>query len=171
MAKASYKKNKQLVQGALLIAIAVILQALRLIIPFPLPFSTFIIGTLVHMMLALTAQINGLRTALLLSCVLPIFAYAQGQLLLPVLIPIVILGNMLFVFFVRQFYQGWRLIIPPLAKSFAMGLATKLALALFSFKAGAAMHGSLFAMTIPQLITGILGILLAQKLKKRFRRL
>lgn len=55
--------NSKLVRGALLVALALALQSLRLVLPMPQPLSTFIIGTLVHMMLVLTLQVGGLKTA------------------------------------------------------------------------------------------------------------
>ena len=57
--------NSKLVRGALLVALALALQSLRLVLPMPQLLSTFIIGTLVHMMLVLTLQLSGLKTALL----------------------------------------------------------------------------------------------------------
>ena len=72
--------SRQLARGALLIALALALQGLRLVVPLPLPVSTFLIGTLVHMMLTLTLHLNGRSTALLLGALLPVTAYLQGQL-------------------------------------------------------------------------------------------
>ena len=80
--------NSKLVRGALLVALALALQSLRLVLPMPQLLSTFIIGTLVHMMLVLTLQLGGLKTALLLAFLLPLTAYVQGQVLLPFLIPV-----------------------------------------------------------------------------------
>lgn len=81
--------NSKLVRGALLVALALALQSLRLVLPMPQLLSTFIIGTLVHMMLVLTLQLSGLKTALLLAFLLPLTAYVQGQVLLPFLIPVI----------------------------------------------------------------------------------
>ena len=114
--------NSKLVRGALLVALALALQSLRLVLPMPQLLSTFIIGTLVHMMLVLTLQLNGLKTALLLAFLLPLTAYVQGQVLLPFLLPVIWLGNFIFVLLVRQF-KGSRklsLCVPPLAKACVM---------------------------------------------------
>lgn len=109
--------NSKLVRGALLVALALALQSLRLVLPMPQLLSTFIIGTLVHMMLVLTLQLSGLKTALLLAFLLPLTAYVQGQVLLPFLIPVIWLGNFIFVLLVRQLravasclyvYRRWR---------------------------------------------------------------
>ena len=69
--------TKSLVVGALLVAIAVILQASRLLMPLPPLLTTFIIGTLVNMMLVLCVRLNGFTSAVVLSLLLPIFAYVQ----------------------------------------------------------------------------------------------
>ena len=85
--------DKTLVRGAMLIALTVVLQSLRLFIPLPPVASMFFIGTLVNMMLAVTVRLAGLKPALLAVVLLPFFAYLQGQLPIPLLIPVVIGGN------------------------------------------------------------------------------
>ena len=122
--------RSKLVRGALLVALALALQSLRLVLPMPQLLSTFIIGTLVHMMLVLTLQLSGLKTALLLAFLLPLTAYVQGQVLLPFLIPVIWLGNFIFVLLVRQFKDSRKLSlsIPPLAKACVMLLAAWAAL-------------------------------------------
>ena len=89
--------DKTLVRGAILIALTVVLQSLRLFIPLPPMASMFCIGTLVNMMLAVTVRLAGLKPALLAVVLLPFFAYLQGQLPIPLLIPVVIGGNAVFV--------------------------------------------------------------------------
>ena len=53
--------DKTLVRGAMLIALTVVLQSLRLFIPLPPMASMFFIGTLVNMMLAVTVRLAGLN--------------------------------------------------------------------------------------------------------------
>ena len=143
--------NSRLVRGALLVALALALQSLRLVLPMPQLLSTFIIGTLVHMMLVLTLQLNGLKTALLLAFLLPLTAYVQGQVLLPFLLPVIWLGNFIFVLLVRQFKGRHKLAlcVPPVAKACVMLLA---AWVVVSFLA------------LPKAVAGIL---LAEQVKKR----
>ena len=116
--------NSKLVRGALLVALALALQSLRLVLPMPQLLSTFIIGTLVHMMLVLTLQLGGLKTALLLAFLLPLTAYVQGQVLLPFLIPVIWLGNFIFVLLVRQFKGRHKLAlcVPPVLCCWQPGL-------------------------------------------------
>lgn len=163
--------NSKLVRGALLVALALALQSLRLVLPMPQLLSTFIIGTLVHMMLVLTLQLSGLKTALLLAFLLPLTAYVQGQVLLPFLIPVIWLGNFIFVLLVRQFKdsRNLSLSIPPLAKACVMLLAAWAALSFLALPNPALRKTVMFAMSVPQLLTAVAGILLAEQLKKRLR--
>ena len=163
--------KSKLVRGALLVALALALQSLRLVLPMPQLLSTFIIGTLVHMMLVLTLQLNGLKTALLLAFLLPLTAYVQGQVLLPFLIPVIWLGNFIFVLLVRQFKDSRKLSlsIPPLAKACVMLLAAWAALSFLALPNPALRKTVMFAMSVPQLLTAVAGILLAEQVKKRLR--
>ena len=163
--------NSKLVRGALLVALALALQSLRLVLPMPQLLSTFIIGTLVHMMLVLTLQLSGLKTALLLAFLLPLTAYVQGQVLLPFLIPVIWLGNFIFVLLVRQCKDSRKLSlsIPPLAKACVMLLAAWAALSFLALPNPALRKTVMFAMSVPQLLTAVAGILLAEQVKKRLR--
>lgn len=163
--------NSKLVRGALLVALALALQSLRLVLPMPQLLSTFIIGTLVHMMLVLTLQLNGLKTALLLAFLLPLTAYVQGQVLLPFLIPVIWLGNFIFVLLVRQFKDSRKLslFVPPVAKACVMLLAAFAVLSFLALPNTALRKTVMFAMSVPQLLTAVAGILLAEQVKKRLR--
>ncbi len=165
--------NSKLVQGALFISLALILQALRLLIPLPQTVSTFIIGTLVHMMLVLTLEINGLKTALLLGFLLPLTAYLQGQMLLVFLIPVVWLGNTLFLLllYISINNKMLMLCIPPLFKAGAMAVASWWLMNIFDISSIAVRNAVLFAMSIPQLVTAVLGIAFAGFIKLRLRRM
>ena len=146
--------NSRLVRGALLVALALALQSLRLVLPMPQLLSTFIIGTLVHMMLVLTLQLGGLKTALLLAFLLPLTAYVQGQVLLPFLIPVIWLGNFIFVLLVRQFKGRHKLAlcVPPVSKACVMLLAAWAALSFLALPNPALRKTVMFAMSVPQQI-------------------
>lgn len=163
--------NSKLVRGALLVALALALQSLRLVLPMPQLLSTFIIGTLVHMMLVLTLQLGGMKTALLLAFLLPLTAYVQGQVLLPFLIPVIWLGNFIFVLLVRQFKGRHKLAlcVPPVSKACVMLLAAWAALSFLALPNPVLRKTVMFAMSVPQLLTAVAGILLAEQVKKRLR--
>jgi len=159
--------TKKLVLGALLVAIAVILQASRLVLPLPPLVTTFIIGTLVNMMLVLCVRLNGFTSAAILSVLLPVFAYVQGQLLLPLLIPVVALGNILFAYAVIKL--GKRVLaylVPPVIKAVSMCASAYVVIAVLGIESVAIQKGILFAMSVPQLVTGFTGIVCAEKVIK-----
>jgi riboflavin transporter FmnP len=88
-------KNKHLrliVQTALLIAITIVFQQLRLLIGSTLP-STIIIGSLVNLCLIVAAATVGWRGSIFVAVLSPVVAFAQGHLALPLLIPFVAAGN------------------------------------------------------------------------------
>lgn len=153
------------VRSALLLALALALQALRLVLPLPLPLSTFIVGTLVHMMLAVTLRLSGLAAALLLGLLLPLTAYAQGQLLLPLLIPVVWVGNVVFLLALsRCGRRRWSAaVVPAVCKAAAMMLLGWGVVGFLQLGASAVGKTILFAMSVPQLVTGVAGVLLAAK--------
>lgn len=160
--------NKIMVRGALLIAVALVLQSIRLVLPLPALLSTFIIGTLVHMMLVVTHHKSSTKAAMLLCCMLPLTAYIQGQLLLPILIPVVAVGNLLFLLLYSKL-QASSLVyaIPPVAKSVVMVVAAYLALQVMGIHPPVVTKTILFAMSVPQIVTGMAGIALAKTVLKR----
>lgn len=159
-------RGSAIIRGALLLALALVLQSLRLVLPLPLLLSTFIIGTLVHMMLTVTLRLNGRALALLLGLLLPLTAYAQGQLALPLLIPVVWLGNGVFVLALSWLGRR-RWLAPILASGCKAAVMLCLAWIVLSFLQldnPAVRKAVLFAMSVPQLLTGIGGVLLAERL-------
>ena len=92
-------------------------------------------------------------------------------MLLPFLIPVIWLGNFIFVLLVRQFKdsRNLSLSIPPLAKACVMLLAAWAALNFLALPNPALRKTVMFAMSVPQLLTAVAGILLAEQVKKRLR--
>lgn len=160
--------NKIMVRGSLLIALALVLQSIRIILPLPALISTFIIGTLVHMMLIITHHKSSTKAAILLSCMLPLTAYIQGQLLFPILIPVVAVGNLLFLLLYSKLQAGWLVYaLPPMAKAVTMTAASYIALQVIGIHHPTITKTILFGMSVPQLVTGIAGIFLSKVLMKR----
>lgn len=164
--------NRRLARGAMLIALALALQAVRLVLPLPQPVSTFVIGSLVHMMLVLTWRFSGLGTALLLALLLPLTAYLQGQVLLPLLIPVIWAGNVLFVVLLQLFSANYRLalFLPPLAKAVLMGVAAWCVVNIVALPNPALRKTIMFGMSVPQLVTAFIGIWLARQVFLRIRK-
>lgn len=157
--------NRRLARGAVLIALALALQGLRLVVPLPQPVSTFVIGSLVHMMLALTWKLGSLGAACLLAVLLPLTAYMQGQVLVPLLIPVICAGNVTFVFLLQVFSASRKLtlLVPPLAKAVLMGVAAWCVVNIVALPNPALRNVIMFGMSVPQLVTAFIGILLARQ--------
>lgn len=146
-------------------ALAVIMQSLRLVLPMPPVVSTFIIGTLVNMMLIITSRISGFKAAALLTILLPLLAYMQGQLLLPLLIPVVIAGNMLYVVLLRQkrvFVFNY--LLAPAVKALLMYLGAYIVLSFLQLENSVLVKNILFGMSVPQFVTGLLGVVAAERI-------
>jgi hypothetical protein len=159
-------KVRMLVRGALLLALAVVVQQLRLILPLPTIITTLLIGTVVNAALVLAARFTGLFTAVAMCLALPIIAFLQGQLPLVFLIPIVFVGNFVLVVLCNKWWCKSVLVIAPIAKTSAMYLGAVVLFKFFAVNTSMAKF-ILIAMSWPQLLTAFLGILLAKFLEKR----
>ena len=91
---------RNLVRGAILLALAVVLQGMRLIIPVPTPISMFLIGSAVNACLVLIARTTGRTQGVTAAVLLPVFAWLEGMLPLWFFIFPVMVGNIVFVLLV-----------------------------------------------------------------------
>ncbi|MDT8900675.1 hypothetical protein [Anaeroselena agilis] len=158
-----------LARAALLLALTVIFQSLRLIIPVPPFFTTFIIGSLVNACLLIACETVGLAAAALLAAVTPVVAYLQGLLFLPVFIPPVALAHLLYALIYKTLLARGRFA----AIGAATVIKTAVLFAAFTWlltfinvppKLAA---GIMFVMGWPQIFTGIMGGVLAAIVVKR----
>ena len=163
---------RKLSRSALLLALALVFQSLRFVVPIPPIASTFLIGSLVNATLLVALQTVGLGPALLIACVTPVVAYLQQLLPLPVFIVPVAIGNCLFVWL---FYKLLRIgPVWPAIGGAALGKAAFFYLAFswlltFIKLPPAITTGLLFVMGWPQLVTGIFGGLLARWIGKKLQ--
>ena len=159
-------KQKMLVRGALLLALAVVAQQLRLVLPLPTFVTSLVIGTIVNATLVLAARYTGLFTAIVMCAALPVIAFLQGHLPLVLLIPIVFIGNFVLVVFCNKFWRMPVFIIAPIAKASVMYLSALLLFKSLAINTALA-KVLLVAMGWPQFVTAILGILLAKSLGQK----
>lgn len=166
-------KQTILTRTALLLALTLLFQSLRMIIPIPPLLSTFLIGALVNATLLVTLQAAGLLPAVFIACAAPLVAYLQQMLLLPVFIVPVAAGNIM--------YVGVFYLLASKNKAVVAGLAavSKTAVLYFSFvwllswlNIPAKVANSLmFVMSWPQLATALLGAALALAVTRRLRQM
>jgi hypothetical protein len=163
--------SRILTRTALLLALALLFQSLRLVIPISPFISTFLIGSLINSCLLIAVEMVGAGPALVIVFLTPMVAYFQQVLPLPVFILPVALGNAIYIgiFLIGERWKYWMSIsIAAACKAAFMYFAFSWLLTLVEIPAKVAI-GLLFAMSWPQFITGLLGGLLADIIKKRLK--
>ncbi|HWR31697.1 MAG TPA: hypothetical protein VN631_17920 [Negativicutes bacterium] len=163
---------RKLSRAGLLLALTIVFQSLRFFVPLPAVASTFLVGSLVNACLLIALQTTGLGPAFLIAGVTPIVAYFQQLLPLPIFILPVAVGNSLYVWL---FYRLLRIgPVWPAIGGAAFGKAAFFYLAFswiltFIQLPPVVTAGLLFVMGWPQLITGILGGVLACLVGKKLQ--
>lgn len=89
---------------AILLALAVLFQSLRVFMPVPALVDQYVVGSLVNLCLIVAAVIVGIEGGLIVAILTPVIAFLQGVLLNPVMIPFVALGNAVIVILVALLY-------------------------------------------------------------------
>lgn len=161
-------KAKSLTGTAILLAIAFIVQQLRILFPFiPNMVSQYIIGTIVAATIVLATKRYGLGRAGLIAWATPIVAYLQGMLPLLPMILVIGCGSTAYALLVRLLHtSSYVYILAPLVKATVMYLGTLWVIYLFHLPTPVT-HVLTFMMSWPQVITGVLGIVLANIIEKR----
>lgn len=160
------RRLRRLVYGALLLALAVGVQNLRLILPLP-PFgSMFIIGSLINMLLLLSGRLAGLAYTIGSCLLLAGIAFLQGQLPIFFVIPVAI-GNGIFAFLGIFFWRSPLLWLAPFIKAAYLWAMTLFLLSQVVHMPAAAGAALLFMMSWPQIITGLSGVILARFIWQR----
>ncbi|WHH58915.1 ECF transporter S component [Petroclostridium sp. X23] len=150
------KKVEWLTRTAMLLAVTIVFQNLRVVVGVG-PHSQFIIGSLVNAALLVSVGMLNLYAGLLISIVAPVVAFFQGQLPLPVLIPIVALGNAAIVAvydLLKKKNQLAAVIAGAFAKFVFFVVAIQMSLQLFNVKIPAKIVATF---SWPQLVTALIG--------------
>ena len=165
---------KNLTRTGLLLALTLVFQSLRFLIPLPPWMSTFLIGSLVNAALLVALQALGMRSALLIACVTPVVAWLQQLLPLPVFILPVALGNSLYIWLfsrLRRAGPEWLAVgSAALGKAAFFFLAFRGLLSMLELPP-ALSTAILFVMGWPQLVTGLIGGFIAIYAWKRLERI
>ena len=167
------QKLRTLSRTAMLLALTLVFQSLRFVIPLPPWMSTFLIGSLVNASLLLSLRLLGIGPAVFIACITPIVAWLQQLLPLPIFILPVAVGNSLYIWLfarLRRAGSEWIAIASAAvgkAAFFFLAFSWLLTLVALPPLLGA---GLLFVMGWPQLVTGILGGLLSLWIGRRIER-
>lgn len=165
------RKYRRFTRTALLLALTVVLQSLRLFIPVPPVFSTFVIGSFVNACLLVSTEQGGLRPALLIAIVAPLVAWFQQLLPVPLLVLPVIAANIAYVAIFSYFLskQRWLgLIAAAICKTILLYISVSYLLTVIVLPPKVA-AGITFVMSWPQLVTAVLGGILAFGIVRRIR--
>ena len=162
-------RHKILVRTAFLLAITLMFQSLRFIMPVPPIFSTFIIGSLVNACLLVALETAGLSGAIILAVMTPVIAYFQQLLLLPVFILPVAAANIIYIslFKAGNIWGWWQGVgLAAVGKTIFLWaiFAWLLTFIAISPKLASAL---LFVMSWPQLVTSVLGGVVATTVVRR----
>lgn len=161
---------------AVLLAIAVLFQSLRLLIPVlaaipvgPITLDQLLIGTLVNLTLCIAAGMTGFWSGAVIGVLTPTIAFFEGALKFPLMIPFVAVGNivivLIFWLFARKLafkgspYVG--AVIGAIFKTAVLWLAVAFAAVPLLGVKGPAAQAIVFMFSWPQAITGAAGGILA----------
>ena len=157
---------RTLARGSVLLTMAIVAQEIRLFLPLPPLLSIIVIGTMLNAIMVIAVRYASLTSAIIISAILPLFAFMQGHVIIPLMIPVIFLGNFVLVLVCDKFWGKGIIIIAPVLKTVTLYMLSR---ALFSMLGlqNKVVDAILLGMGWPQLITAILGIILAMQLEKR----
>jgi len=165
------QKNTMITRAALLLALTLVFQSLRFIIPIPPFLSVFLIGSLVNACLLVAVETVGIKYAFFIACSAPIIAYFQQLLPLPILIIPVIIGNGIYIL-VFKIGAKWKgslgICVAAISKSTFMYVAFTWLVTMIAIPTQMT-AGLMFVMSWPQLITGVIGGMLAKVIKRKLQ--
>ena len=157
---------KTLARGSVLLTMAIVAQEIRLFLPLPPLLSIIVIGTMLNAIMVIAVRYANLTAAVIISAVLPLFAFFQGHVIIPLMIPVIFLGNFVLVLVCSKFWGKGIIIIAPVLKTFTLYSLSRILLGMLGLQ-NKVVDAILLSMGWPQLITAILGIILAMQLEKR----
>lgn len=154
---------------AMLLAIALMVQSLRLIFPIPPQVSMFVIGTIVSATYVLATWRYSWKAGLVIAWITPIVAYAQGMLPIAPLVIVTGLGTTVYVLLVHWLRDKakWLMIgVAAISRMVVLYCGALALLYLWNITGPKAMT-LLLVFSWPQLITSSLGIMIALVIMRR----
>ena len=157
---------RTLARGSVLLTMAIVAQEIRLFLPLPPLLSIIVIGTMLNAIMVIAVRYASLTSAIIISAVLPLFAFMQGHVIIPLMIPVIFLGNFVLVLVCDKFLGKGIIILAPVLKTVTLYMLSRVLLSMLGLQ-NKVVDAILLGMGWPQLITAILGIILAMQLEKR----
>lgn len=169
---------RKLTGTALLLAIALLCQMIRLLLPVTPQVSMFVFGSIVCACMVLATWRYGCKSGLVIALVAPIVAFMQGILPFIFFVPFVALGNITYVL-VGKATQNKNLIVRAMSGAIAKTVILflgftflfKVLLNVFSAQVPLGVQNTvMFMMSWPQLVTGTIGIIFADIIYRRLEK-
>ena len=157
---------RTLARGSVLLTMAIVAQEIRLFLPLPPLLSIIVIGTMLNAIMVIAVRYASLTSAIIISAILPLFAFMQGHVIIPLMIPVIFLGNFVLVLVCDKFWGKGIIILAPVLKTVTLYMLSRVLLSMLGLQ-NKLVDAILLGMGWPQLITAILGIILAMQLEKR----
>lgn len=158
--------QKVWIKLAMFLAVALVFQSIRLIMPMiPGPVNMFLIGSLLNTVMVLSIWCTDSPWAAVIGILLPLGAFMQGQLPVVLMIPVVALGNAVYILLAGKFKQSKLAYVSPLVKAVLLYGGTWLVVNTIGMPAPVSSM-ILFMMSWPQIVTGAIGLFLANKVYK-----
>lgn len=161
---------------AILIALSVVFQQLRLVIPKiplgPFDLSTLVIGTLINLTLFISAYKAGLWSGLAVAIITPVIAFFQGHIPIAPMIFAVAFGNSVLVvsvYLLRKLPVPASSLIAAVLKFVLLWVAVAKVIVPIFVAAPKMATALSAAFSWPQLITAVLGAIFAMILVPRLK--
>jgi len=149
-----------------LLALALLSQSLRLIIPLPNMVSMFLIGSLVGLCMLVATMRYGVVSGLIIAWATPVIAFMQAMLPFAPFVPLVAVGNTVFVvlgYLLRNQSVWLQAAVCSVAKCAVLYCSFALLFVSFAVPYPVA-KAVLFMMSWPQIVTGTLAVVGARYL-------
>ena len=125
---------RTLARGSVLLTMAIVAQEIRLFLPLPPLLSIIVIGTMLNAIMVIAVRYASLTSAIIISAVLPLFAFMQGHVIIPLMIPVIFLGNFVLVLVCDKFWGKGIIILAPVLKTVTLDMLVIFLLIFFFFK-------------------------------------
>ncbi|SFT48991.1 hypothetical protein SAMN02910356_00756 [Selenomonas sp. GACV-9] len=150
------------------LAIAFLFQSLRLLLPMiPGPVNMFLIGSLLNTVMVLSIWYTKNYWAAVIGGLLPLGAFFQGQLPIAWMVPVVAWGNMALIVWAGAFRHKRLLYLGPVVKMVLLYGGTQWVLQMMKIPEPMQVV-MLFMMSWPQLVTAMIGIVLAKQILQKY---
>lgn len=153
--------TKKLARSAVLLALALVFQNLRLIPGFAQwPQNVFVIGSLVNLVLFFAVQFAGLDGAAIIALITPVVAFLQGHIKFAPLMPLIMAGNLalcIIFYYVMKVNKYAAVALSSVIKWLLLFYGSRLVAGYVLNLSGPQFDALVAGFNVPQLVTALIG--------------